>query len=168
MGDLPETKVTERRDGVLLANGQPVRHPYVLSEESVPLAGKVVARDLRKGMVLRRTDGVLAIGYRVRGLYPNDTWSGKRVVYTRLRGWGGTVTAELASDVHLFSGPQTVRAAGRSVTFDPAHTASLTVPLRPRGGVCRVVFTVSPTAVPGNGDSRTLGAHFLAFRYSAP
>src|SRR5207247_7969172 len=39
MGGLPETKVTQRADGVLLDHGQPVRHPYVLSEESVPLAG---------------------------------------------------------------------------------------------------------------------------------
>jgi glycosyltransferase involved in cell wall biosynthesis len=168
MGNLPETKVTERPDGVLLADGRPVRHRYALSEESVPLAGEVVARDVRRGMVLRRTDGVLAIGYRVRGLYPNDTWSGKRVVYTRLRCTGGTVTAELASDVHLFSAPQTVRAAGKSVTFNPADTATLTVPLRPQGGVCRVVFSVSPTSVPGKGDSRVLGAHFLAFRYASP
>jgi len=168
MGDLPETKVTERPDGVLLAGGRPGRHAYVLSEESVPLAGKVVARDLRRGMVVRRTGGLIAIGYRVRGLYPNDTWSGKHVVYTRLRCRGGTVTAELGSDIHLFSAPQTVRAAGRSVTFDPADSATLTVPLRPRGGICRVVFTVSPTAVPGKGDSRVLGAHFLAFRYAAP
>jgi hypothetical protein len=90
------------------------------------------------------------------------------VAYTRLRCAGGMVTVELASDVHLFTGPQTVRAAGRSVTFDPADTASLTVPLRPQSGVCRVVFTVSPTAVPGKGDSRVLGVHFLAFRYTAP
>jgi glycosyltransferase involved in cell wall biosynthesis len=168
MGDLPETKLTERPDGVLLAHGRPVRHAYVLSEESVPLAGRIVARDVRRGMALRRTDGVLAIGYRVRGLYPNDTWSGKRVVYTRLRCTGGRVTADLASDVHLFASPQTVRAAGRSVTFSPAETATLTAPLRPQNGVCRVVFTVSPTAVPGKGDPRVLGVHFLAFRYSAP
>jgi hypothetical protein len=47
------------------------------------------------------------------------------------------------------------------------------VPLRPRNGVCRVVYTVTPTAVPalvlkGSSDSRELGAHFLAFRYAAP
>jgi hypothetical protein len=168
MGDLPETKVTERPDGVLLANGRPVRHAYVLSEDSVPLAGNVVARDQRRGMVVRRTDGLVAIGYRVRGLYPNDTWSGKRVEYTRLRCRGGRVTAELTSDAHLFSGPQTVRAAGRSVTFGPGGTTTLTVPLRPQGGVCSVVFTVSPTAVPGKGDPRVLGAHFLAFRYAGP
>ena len=79
MGGLPETKVTERADGVLLADGSPVRHAYVLSEESVPLAGAVVARDERKGMALRRTDGLVRIGYRVPGLYPDDTWSGRRV-----------------------------------------------------------------------------------------
>ena len=168
MGQLPETKLTERPDGVLLAGGRPVRHSYVLSEVSVPLAGEVVASDDRRGMVLRRTGGLLAIGYRVRGLYPNDTWSGKQVAYTRLRCRGGAVTAELASDPHLFAGPQTVRAAGRSVTFSPANAASLTVPLRPRAGECRVVFTVSPTAVPGKGDQRVLGVHFLAFRYTAP
>ena len=81
---------------------------------------------------------------------------------------GLVATAELATDVHLFSRPQTVRTAGRSVTFDPAETASLTVPLRQQGGVCRVVFTVSPTAVPGKGDARVLGVHFLGFRYTAP
>ena len=54
------------------------------------------------------------------------------------------------------------------MTFSPANAASLTVPLRPRAGECRVVFTVSPTAVPGKGDQRVLGVHFLAFRYTAP
>ena len=71
-------------------------------------------------------------------------------------------------DQNLLSGPQTVRAEGRSVTFRSNDAASLTVPLRPRGGVCRAVFTVSPTAVPGLADSRVLGVHFLAFLYSAP
>jgi hypothetical protein len=165
---LPETPVQERADGVLLAGGHPVRHAYVLSEDGVPLAGDVVARDTRKGMVLLRTDGLVRIGYRVAGLYPNDTWSGPRVTYTRLRCTGGTVTAQFTSDANLFSRPQTVRAEGKSVTFRPAQTATLTVPLRVRNGVCRAVFTVTPTAVPGSADPRVLGAHFLKFRYSAP
>ena len=46
MGGLPETRVTERADGVLLADGKPIRHRYVLSEESVPLAG--VRREPRR------------------------------------------------------------------------------------------------------------------------
>jgi hypothetical protein len=54
------------------------------------------------------------------------------------------------------------------VTFDPSESAHLTVPLRPRNGVCRVLFTVTPTAVPGGADKRVLGAHFLTFLYNAP
>jgi hypothetical protein len=119
-------------------------------------------------MVLRKTDGLVRIGYRVNGIYPNDTWSGPRVTYTRLRCRGGSVTTELASDANLFSRPQTVSAGGRRVTFDPSESAHLTVPLRPRNGVCRVVFTVTPTAVPGGADRRVLGAHFLTFLYNAP
>jgi glycosyltransferase involved in cell wall biosynthesis len=168
MGGLPETHVTQRADGVLLADGKPVRHTYVLSEESVPLAGAVVARDDLKGMALRRTHGFVRIGYRVQGLYPNDTWSGKRVTYTRLRCAGGTVTAHMARDPNLVPGPQTVRAGGRSVTFGSSDEASLTVPLRPLDGVCHAVFTVTPTAVPGPADPRVLGVHFLEFRYAAP
>jgi glycosyltransferase involved in cell wall biosynthesis len=172
MGALPEAQARERADGVLLAAGRPVRHTYVLSEEAVPLAGEVIARDERKGMALRRTDGLVRIGQRVTGLYPGDTWSGKRVTYTRLRCVGGRVTAQFASDPNLFSRPQTVRGAGRSVTFEPGETASLSVPLRPQNGSCRVVFTVTPTAVPAlvqmdNSDTRVLGVHFLEFRYTA-
>jgi hypothetical protein len=168
MGGLPETHVAQRADGVLLADGKPVRHAYVLSEERVPLAGAVVARDELKGMALRRTHGLVRIGYRVQGLYPNDTWSGKRVTYTRLRCAGGAVTAHMSRDTNLVSGPQTVRADGRSVTFGSSDEASLTVPLHSRDGVCRAVFTVSPTAVPGPADPRVLGVHFLEFRYAAP
>jgi glycosyltransferase involved in cell wall biosynthesis len=168
MGGLPETHVRERADGVLLAHGKPLRDPFVLSEAAVPLAGRVIARDALEGMVLRRTDGLVRIGYRVNGLYPNDTWSGPHVRYTRLRCRGGSVTAEIASDPNLFARPQTVSAGRRSVTFDPSESAHLTVPLRPRNGVCRVLFTVTPTAVPGGADKRVLGAHFLTFLYNAP
>ena len=138
------------------------------SEESVPLAGAVVARDKLKGMALRRTDGLVRIGYRVQGLYPNDTWSGKRVTYTRLRCAGGAVTAQMRRDPNLITRPQTVRADGRSVTFSSNDDATLTVPLHPRNGVCRAVFTVTPTAVPGPADPRVLGVHFLQFRYASP
>ena len=172
MGGLPETPVRERPDGVLLADGRPVRHEYVLSEESVPLAGSVVARDARKGMVLRRTDGTIAIAFRISGVYA-DAWSGRRVTYTRLRCKGGKVTAAVASDARLFSRAQTISSLGRSVTFAPSESADLTVPLHPRDGVCRAVFTVTPTAVParvrpGSTDTRVLGARLLAFLYSAP
>ena len=54
------------------------------------------------------------------------------------------------------------------MTFGPSDDATLTVPLEPRNGICRTVFAVTPTAVPGPADPRVLGVHFLAFRYSAP
>jgi hypothetical protein len=173
MGNLPEAHVHQRADGVLLLpDGRPVRDEYVLSDTSVPLAGTVIGRDEIRGMVLRRTDGLVAIASRVSGIYP-DGWSGPRLAYTRLRCAGGKLTALVASDTHLFSRPQTISAEGRSVSLDPAQVARLTVPLQPRNGVCRVVFTVKPTAVPalverGSGDGRELGAHFVQFTYSAP
>jgi hypothetical protein len=173
MGNLPETKVHERADGVLLTpDGRPIRSRYVLSDDTVPLAGRVIGRDDLRGMALRRTDGLVAIAFRVTGLYP-DGWSGPRVTYTRLRCSGGKVTAAVASDTHLFSGPQTVTSGGRSVTFQPFDVGHLTVPLRPGGGVCRAVFDVKPTAIPalverGSGDGRVLGARFVQFSYRAP
>jgi glycosyltransferase involved in cell wall biosynthesis len=173
MGGLPETKV-ERRAGVLtLADGHAVSHRYVLTDTPVPLVGTPVARDVVRGMVLLRTGGPLRL-YRVTGLYPRDTWSGRRVVFTEPRCDGGSVTVGLASDPNLFHRPQTVTAGSARVTFAPAEAARLTVPLHRRpDGTCRVVFRVSPTAVPahvvpGSRDTRVLGAHFTSFRASTP
>jgi hypothetical protein len=173
-GGLPETPLTQRADGTLLADGDPVAARYVLADHRVHLAGEVVTTDKGTGMVLRRLEGPLRIAYRITGLYPNDTWSGKQVTYTRLQCDGGTLTVGLAGDATLFERRQTVAAEGRRVSFAPGHSATLTVPLRPRpDGTCRVVFTVSPTAIPavvvkGSTDARTLGAHFTGFRYTAP
>ncbi|MFL5919189.1 MAG: glycosyltransferase [Gaiellaceae bacterium] len=172
-GGLPVTTVRERDDGVLVRpDGTPVSHDYVLASSSLPLAGEVVGQDDLRGMVLRRTGGTVGIAQRVSGTY-GDGWSGPQVTYTRLRCTGGSVTATVASDVHLFSRPQRISAAGRSMTFAPGDVGRLTVPLRPRNGVCRVTFAVSPTAVPalvehGNADTRELGARFVEFAYRAP
>jgi hypothetical protein len=172
MGGLPETHVTPGADGVLtLPNDTPVRSRYVLTDTSVPLAGKVIGRDEVRGIVLLRTDGTLGIAYRTSGIYP-DGWSGRSVTYTRLRCRGGSVTAVVASDNKLFTRPQTVSAGRRKVTFAPSDVGRLTVPLRPQNGVCRVTFTVSPTAIPavvrGTPDGRRLGARFVEFAYRAP
>jgi glycosyltransferase involved in cell wall biosynthesis len=172
MGSLPETKLSSA-GGILRAGGRPVAHRYVLTDTTVPLAGTPVAKDVRKGMVLYRVDGQLRL-YRVNGLFPHDTWSGGRVTFTDPACRGGRLAVGLASDPHLFTRPQTVSAEGRSVRFDPSSTTILTVPLRPRGdGTCRVVFHVSPTAiparvVPGSNDARRLGVHFTSFRLSGP
>jgi glycosyltransferase involved in cell wall biosynthesis len=175
-GGLPETPVTEFNEGTLVASGRPVHARYVLADERSRLAGDVIARDNGIGMVLLRTDGTLRIG--VLGLYPNDTWSGSRVTYSRFNCVGGSLTVVLSSDASLFRRRQTVTARSGprsfSVTFAPTKTASLRVPLYVSpAGSCRVVFTVTPTAVPakaepGSTDTRPLGARFLSFRYARP
>ncbi|HZO97714.1 MAG TPA: glycosyltransferase family 39 protein [Gaiellaceae bacterium] len=148
-----------------LAAGARVR--YVLAEDA---AGTPVARDPGIGVTLYRVDGPLVIPTRVRGVYA-DTWSGRRVAYERRPCGGGTLTVTLGSDPSLFARPQVVtatqagRVAGR-VAVPPAGRATLVVPLEPRSGACSVRFGVARTKVPGHGDTRRLGAHFLSFSYS--
>ena len=100
-------------------------------------------------------------------MYP-DTWSGPRVTYTRTHCSRGRLAVNLESDPSLFSQTQTVTAfeAGRRVgraRIAPAGTATMTVPLRASSGTCIVEFVVALTKVPGAGDERRLGAHFLSF-----
>ena len=83
------------------------------------------------------------------------------------------MTVQMASDPNLFSRPQTVRAGGRRVTFDPADdrqpdgSAAATGRRLPRG-VLGHADSRPCTHPRANGDLRVLGVHFLAFRYTAP
>jgi hypothetical protein len=114
---------------------------------------------------------------RITGLYPNDTWSGPVVTYLRRRCEPGRLTVDLSSDDKLFLERQTVIArsngsvVGRVRLHGNRHIL-LTVPAEPVPGTtdCRVIYTVSPTAVPsevvdGSTDDRVLGAHFNRFVY---
>lgn len=175
LSGLPEKPLTTDPDTGLMhgPDGKPVRAEYVLTDGTVDVGGRIVAQDERKGIVLRRIDGPLRQVSRVDGLYPQDTWSGKTVTYTRLGCEGGTVTVELQSDPSLFTKPVTVTAStGERASVPPDGTAKLRVPLRPDGDNCRVTFTVSPTLVPNevtkgvNPDPRELGTHFSRFTYA--
>ncbi len=176
-GDLPETALTvDRKTGVMSANGGPVHARYVLIDSSVELDGTVVARDERKGMYVYRIHGPVRQTSYVTGLYPQDTWSGPSVTYTRLGCRGGSLTVRVQGDPSLFTEPQTVVAtvgkqiAGR-VVVPPGATRSLTVPLRRAHKTCTADFAVSPTAIPAvatkgqNPDPRELGIHFTKFAY---
>ena len=171
-GSLPETPLTEQADGTFLARGDPVAAQYVLADRRVHLAGPVVAADTGTGMVLRKPDGPLRVAYRIDGLYPDDTWSGRRVTYTRLQCRGGNLGVDITSDATLFTRAQTVAVDGKRVTFQPPQTKTIVVPLQRRSdGTCRAMYTVSPTAIPalvlaGSDDTRVLGAHFTSFRYT--
>ena len=166
---LPETAATRSPNGVLMTASGPVHAEYVLADGAVELAGKLVASD-PVGVDLYRVDGPVVILTHVTGLYPNDTWSGRQVDYQRVECAGGTLAVKLQGDAGLFTRPQTVvateggTAVGRA-SIPVTGETWLTVPLRPRGSLCNVRFTVGRTAVPGPQDRRRLGAHFLDFRY---
>src|SRR6185503_18298481 len=178
-GGIGETPVRIDADGVVRTpTGGTVNAPYALLDGSVTPDGRVVARD-DLGTTLWRLRGPLSSLTRVSGLYPNDTWSGARVRWKRLRCMGGRLLVGLHSDPTLFAGRLTrVTASVRgkpvaSIAVAPEGTATLRVPLEAEGGRCVVRFTVSPTRVPaevipGNTDDRELGAHFDSFVQEEP
>jgi len=179
-GGLPETRVRIDPDTglVTLPDGSPVRDEYVLSDSSFEPDGVAIARDRGWGITLWRTNAPLVSAVRIDGLYPNDTWSGREVTYVRRRCRPGKLAVALSSDGSLFLASQMVvaRSGGNtvgSVRLPPGASRTLRISLAPAaGGDCRVVFTVSPTAVPAkvtageNPDDRVLGVHFNRFVYT--
>jgi 4-amino-4-deoxy-L-arabinose transferase-like glycosyltransferase len=179
-GGLPETRVRidPRTGRVTLPGGKPVRDVFLLADSSFEPDGKALARDKGWGVTLWRVTPPLVSAVRIEGLYPNDTWSGKTVTYLRRRCAPGRLSVSLSSDPSLFLEPQTVvaRSNGSIVghaRVPPEGRTVLSVPVSPlaRSSDCRVVYTVTPTAVPAdvtdgaNPDPRELGAHFNRFVY---
>jgi hypothetical protein len=179
-GGLLETRVRidPKTGRVTLPDGSPVRDRFLLADSSFePDGGELVAQDKGWGVGLWRVTSPLVAAFSVKGLYRNDTWSREHVTYLRRRCRPGRLTVELTSDPSLFSEPQTITARSNGavvgrVRLQPNGRAFLTVPVSPPPGStdCRVVYTVSPTAVPAevtddNTDPRELGAHFNRFIY---
>ena len=101
------------------------------------------------------SNGPIVILTRIRGLYANDTWSGRRVTYRRLRCTGGQLSVRLGTDAHLFSANQVVTAIekGRTVASieiapDRPADARAFRSIRTPHGVCTVDFTTSTVRVP--------------------
>ena len=179
-GGLPEARVTlDRNTGeVTLPGGNPVNDRFLLADSSFEPDGTPIARDKGWGITLWSVNPPLVSASLIEGLYPKDTWSGPRVTYVRRRCVAGRLTVLLSSDAHLFLEPQTVvvRSNGRVVgraRVDPEGRTVLSVPVAPSPGRsdCRLVYTVTPTAIPAevtageNPDPRVLGAHFERFVY---
>jgi Dolichyl-phosphate-mannose-protein mannosyltransferase len=165
------------RDGMVrLPDGGPLAVDYLLTDGSVTPDGEVVARDDLLGTTLWRVGGDVVSTTSIRGLYPNDSWSGETVTWRRRLCRGGELIVSLSSDPSLFESPQTVQASieGERVArrkLEPNTQAKLRVPLPAGRETCVVRFRVSPTAVPadvlpGSKDRRELGAHFNAFVYT--
>jgi hypothetical protein len=152
--------------------GKPVSARYALTDIDTELAGTLVTSQL--DMWVYETAGPLIVRQRVDGLY-RDRWSGPQVLYQRFGCQGGTVVARMTSESNLHPRPLTVTAAvdgGKqyAATVGPTSQGVLRVPLRPKGRVCSVTYTIpatSPEAAYGGGDQRLLGVKF-AFAYEEP
>ncbi len=178
-GGLAQTPVTiDRTTGyVHEPDGARVPASYVLTDAPGQLAGEVIGEDGVKRLILYRVNGPLRQVAFVEGLYPQDTWSGRNVTYTRYDCHGGTLEVELQGDLALVREPNTVivRAGDRApegVLVDPLlKSTTVRVPLESDGGKCVVRFEVERTAVPKvvtngrNPDPRVLGLHFNRFDY---
>ena len=179
-GGLPETpvRIDPRTGAVTLPDGEPVRDRFVLADSSFEPDGSRVSQDKGSGVTLWRVRTPLVSAMKIDGLYPNDSWSGREVTYLRRRCAPGRLAVSLSSDPSLFLEPQTIVARSNGVVVGrvrlrPEGRAVLSVPVTPELGTneCRVVYTVSPTAVPEevtggeSDDDRELGAHFNRFVY---
>jgi hypothetical protein len=141
-----------------------IHHRYVLVDGSLDVAGVKRASDQPLGVNLWEVRGPVRSLTRVAGLYPGGTWSGPSVDYRRDECSGGSVRVTLLGDAGLFERLQRVRAGGITRLVVPGVPAVMSVPL----AVCRAHFTIDPTTVPGRGDRRRLGVHFLSFEYVPP
>jgi Dolichyl-phosphate-mannose-protein mannosyltransferase len=176
-GGLAQTPiVADRATGAYHADGQPVRAEDVLTDDSLPLIGRKIGDDPKKGLVLYRVNGPLRAEHITDGIYA-DHWSGGSALFREFACHGGTLEVTLGSDLHLYKSLQLVEASvhGRlvaSAEVGPVEEVTLRVPLRrgPRGS-CTVRFAIPRTRVParfipGNTDTRRLGIRFVGFAVS--
>ena len=166
--------VLDRSTGHFRLQGHNVDVSDLLVDTSIPAAGKQIAADKRKGLVLLRVDGPLRVSSATDGI-DADAWSRQVAAYRRYDCTGGTLRVELGSDPQLFRTAQIVAASVRGrpagiAVVSPTKTTVLNVPLQPSAdGTCRVSFRVARTAEParivrGSTDTRHLGIRFLSFR----
>ena len=133
-GGVGETQVRiDPRNGLVrLPDGDPLAVEYLLTDGSVTPDGEVVARDDLLGTTLWRVDGDVVSTTSIRGLYPNDSWSGEAVTWRRRLCRGGELVVSLSSDPSLFESPQRVRSWAGSGLH--AYSSS---PTRKRSSACR-------------------------------
>lgn len=164
----------DRSDGTYRANGRSVAVHDVLTDTSVSVAGRRIAADTKKGLVLLQVDGRLRASYLTNGI-DADGWGRRVATYERFDCGGGVLEATLGSDPLLFEDSQVVDVfpAGRpevSISVQPGGSSTVHVPLDPRPDhTCFVRFVARRTRVPAkvepsSTDTRALGVRFLRFQ----
>jgi hypothetical protein len=168
--------VVDRATGAYRTDGRAVRVQDVLSDTSLPLIGRRIGADAKKGLVLYRVNGPLRAEHFTDGIYA-DHWSGGAALFREFACHGRTLEVTLGSDLHLFRSLQLVQATvdGKLVAsagVGPVKDVTMRVPLR-RGphGSCTVRFTIPRTriparVIPGDTDTRRLGIRFVGFAVS--
>jgi hypothetical protein len=171
-GGIGEYPVRVDAAGVVSSDGVPLRPGYLLADGSVDPNAFVIASDPQLGMTVWKVNGPLLLARTVTtGIYPGDTWSGKRVTWRRDHCTGGTLRVTLSGDAQLFpDGNVVTTSTGQRAKVVPNRVTTLRVPLTSRERKCSVAFVVDPTAVPSDvipdsEDDRVLGAHFDGFLY---
>jgi hypothetical protein len=147
-GGLPQSKATIERDGYIQGLG---RQRYVLT--SLPLIGKLVARDKVKGLTVWRVDGTPRLQFRTTGVYP-DGWTSHLATITKFK-CNGQTTVTLRQG-KLFPEPQIVIVNGASYRVNGKRTITI--------NGCDVRIHVAATRVPGPEDPRELGIILDGFR----
>ena len=109
-------------------------------------------------MTLWRLSGPLSSTTKLTGIYPNDTWSGPHVRWTRHHARAASSPSRSHSDPNLVGTELTDvlalvrgRPAAR-ILVPPVGSVSLRVPLASVDGSCVVDFEISPTRIPAQHD----------------
>jgi hypothetical protein len=176
---LPQTQLAidpETRLVIDPLHNQRLQAKYLLVGNALYPVGRLVAEDPGTGLRLYRTLGRdVRMRQVVNFLYP-DGWSSGSLQYLRYGCTGGTLTVVMTSDPQLHPHRQVVAASdgGRTVArrvIQPDRDVGqrMVVPLHGKQGLCSILFTITPTAVPNdvlkNGDMRELGIRFTRFVY---
>jgi glycosyltransferase involved in cell wall biosynthesis len=166
----------EGSTGIMLdPASKPVHVQYVLADPSVQIQGTRIAADVDRALALYRVDGILRTSASISG-WLADTWTEPNVTWTRRDCARGVLRVPVHSDSTLYPGVvQRIAVSGTTTPFvvllPSTATKTITVPLQPRGGICRVRFAITPSRRPAdypalnNPDPRTLGVLMSGFQY---
>jgi glycosyltransferase involved in cell wall biosynthesis len=169
-GGMPETQLSvQPSTGFLVgAYGKPLRARFVLADRTLQIVGTPIAADEGRNLALYRVVPPVRTSTRVSGWYA-DTWTGPRVVWSRFACRRGVLRLQVSSDSGLFEGVvQHIHVSGatrvRTFLLPSTKTRTLSLPLEPVGGLCRVVLDITPSRKPA-ADPRLLGVHVAYFNY---
>ena len=140
----------------------------MLADRTLEIVGTPIAADEGRNLALYRVTPPVRTSTRVSGWYA-DTWTGPHVVWSRFACRRGVLRLRVSSDSGLFEGVvQRIHVSGathvRTFLLPATKTRTLSLPLEPVGGLCRVVFDVTPSRKPA-ADPRLLGVHIAYFNY---